>query len=130
MINALPKKYGEYLFNPAGLSARSGFNHARDRLTQKFQNPIFRQIHFHTFRYFRAIMEYAKDRGIPRVQHLLGHKRLENTEIYTHLTEFKPEEYTIKRSRRSKEEDELLEAGFQYVRYDDKDQCPVYRKRK
>jgi hypothetical protein len=56
--------------------------------------------------------------------------RVENTEIYTHLTEFKPEECTIRRPRTSKEEDELLEAGFQYVRYDDKDQCPIYRKRK
>jgi integrase len=130
MINVLPKKYGEYLFNPARLSVRSGFNHARERLVQKFQNPRFRQIHFHTFRHFRATMEYAKDRDILRVQRLLGHKRLENTEIYTHLTEFKPEEYTIRRPRTSKEEDELLEAGFQYVRYDKKDQCPIYRKRK
>jgi integrase len=130
MINVLPKKYGDFLFNPHGTSVRAGFDSARERLARKFQNPRFRQIHFHTLRHFRATMEYAKDRDILRVQQLLGHKQLKSTEIYTHLVEFGSEDWTVRRPRTSKEEDELIEAGFQYVRYDEKEGCPIYRKRK
>ena len=64
------------------------------------------------------------------MKHLLGHKRLENTEIYTHLIEFENDEWIVRRPETSKEEDELIEAGFQYVRYDDREHVPIYRKRK
>jgi hypothetical protein len=56
-------------------------------------------------------MEYAKEKDILRVQQLLGHKQIKNTEIYTHLTEFKAEEWTVRRPRNSKE-DELIEDAF------------------
>jgi len=130
MINALSKKHGEYLFNPRGTSVRAGFDSARERLARRFQNPRFKQIHFHTFRHFRATMEYAKDRDIIRVKQLLGHKQIKNTELYTQLVEFASEDWTVRRPRTSKEEDELIEAGFQYVRFHEKDGCPIYRKRK
>ena len=75
-------------------------------------------------------MEYAKTRDILRVKQLLGHKRLENTEVYTHLIDFAADDYTVRRPKTSREEDELIEAGFEYVRYDEKEGCPIYRKRK
>jgi len=40
------------------------------------------------------------------------------------------EDYTVRRPNTSKEEDEFIEAGFEYVRYDEKEECPIYRKRK
>jgi len=64
------------------------------------------------------------------VQRILGHKRIDNTEIYTHLIEFENDEWTVRRPQTSKEEDELIEADFQYVRYDDKEGYPIYKKRK
>jgi hypothetical protein len=36
----------------------------------------------------------------------------------------------VKRPKTSEEEDELIKAGFEYVRFDDKMQVPIYRKRK
>jgi integrase len=136
MLNALPKR-SIYVFSPLGSeqppkirSLQSVFSRQRNKLAVRLQNPRLKQIHFHTLRHWKATMEYAKTRDILRVKQLLGHKRLENTEIYTHLIDFATDDYTVRRPKTSKEEDELIEAGFEYVRYDDKEQCPIYRNRK
>lgn len=136
MLNALPKR-SIYVFSPKGSdqppkirSMQSIFARQRNKLAVKVQNPRLKQIHFHTLRHWKATMEYAKTRDILHVKQLLGHKRLENTEVYTHLIDFATDDYTVRRPKTSKEEDEFIEAGFEYVRYDDKEQCPIYRKRK
>lgn len=56
--------------------------------------------------------------------------RLQSTEIYTHLIHFENEEWTVRRPRTAKEEDALIEAGFQFVRFDEREGCAIYRKRK
>jgi len=136
MLNALPKR-SIYIFSPVGSeqppkirSLQSIFARQRNKLAVRLQNPRLKQIHFHTFRHWKATMEYAKTRDILHVKQLLGHKRLENTEVYTHLIDFATDDYTVRRPKTSKEEDELIEAGFEYVRYDEKEQSPIYRKRK
>jgi hypothetical protein len=49
----------------------------------------------------------------------------------TQLVEWeKPDAWTVRRPTTSQEEDEQIEAGFQYVRFDDKNQCLIYRKLK
>jgi len=60
----------------------------------------------------------------------LGHRSLENTQIYTHLIEFKSEDYHIAHAKSLEEEDKLLQTGFEFVRYSEKDQVAIYRKRK
>jgi len=50
--------------------------------------------------------------------------------VYTQLIEWDQAEYTVRRPKKAKEEDELVEAGFQYVRFDDRESVPIYRKRK
>jgi len=64
------------------------------------------------------------------VKQLLGHKKLENTEIYTHLINFESDEWHVAHAKDLDEESKLLEAGFEYVRYSDKDSVAIYRKRK
>ena len=61
---------------------------------------------------------------------MLGHKRIENTEIYTEGVAFDNDEWIVKRPLTREEEDKLIEAGFQYVRYDEKERTPIYRKAK
>jgi len=136
MLNALPKT-SQYVFSPRDSqyppktrSLQAPFARSRKRLARSLQNPRLNQIHFHTFRHWFATMLYAKTRDPLYVKQQLGHKRLENTELYMHLIDFAPEEYVVKRPRTSKEEDELIEAGFQYVRFDQKETVPIYRKRK
>jgi len=37
------------------------------------------QIHFHTFRHWKATMEYYKTKAILHVMKVLGHKNINNT---------------------------------------------------
>ena len=71
-----------------------------------------------------------KNRDILHVKYILGHKQLENTEIYTHLVEFESNEYHVAHAKTIEEEDKLVESGFQFIRYDQNSQISIYRKRK
>ena len=75
-------------------------------------------------------MEYHKTKNIKFVQNLLGHKKLENTDLYTHLINFESDQWHVTHATNLQEENKLIEAGFEYVRYSDKDQVATYRKPK
>ena len=60
----------------------------------------------------------------------LGHKKLENTEIYTHLINFECDEWHVNYAKNLEEEKKLIEAGFDYVRFSERDEVAIYRKRK
>jgi integrase len=88
------------------------------------------QISFHTLRHYKATTEYHKTKGILHVMQLLGHKKLENTDLYTQLINFENDQYHVAHARNLEEESKLVEAGFEYLRYSDKDEVAIYRKRK
>jgi hypothetical protein len=46
---------------------------------------------------------------------LLGHKRLENTLVYTHLVSFRKDDYVCKVAKTVEEATALIENGFEYV---------------
>lgn len=129
MLKQLKKNHGEYVFNPTFVSQRKIFNLARKKLAERTQNPRFLKIHFHTLRHWRASMEYEKTGDIYAVKYLLGHKSITNTDRYQHGS-FSSEEYITKRPQTSQEEDVLINAGFEFVRFDQKESVPIYRKRK
>jgi integrase len=136
MLNSLPKT-SLYVFNahgsqdaPKARALQGVFSRTRDKLVRNLQNPRLRQIHFHTFRHWFATMLYAKTRDILYVKQQLGHKRVENTEVYTHLIAFGSEEYHTAFATTLKEEDKLIQEGFEFIRYSEKDQVAIYRKRK
>ena len=60
---------------------------------------------------------------------MLGHRRIENTLVYTHLIDFEEDDaYTVKIAASIEEFTELLESGFEFVSdYGDR---KVLRKRK
>lgn len=70
----------------------------------------------------------AKTKDILHVKRLLGHKKLENTEIYTHLTEFENEEYHSATAITVEEAKKLIESGFEYVT--NMDDIKLFRRRK
>ena len=129
MIKALPKK-AEYIFNPNIHTIRQNFQKQRNRIARTLQNPRIKQIHLHTFRHWFATMQYHKTRDILYVKQLLGHKQIKNTEVYTHLINFERDDYHVAFAKTLKEEKELIEAGFEFVRYSEKDEIAIYRKRK
>jgi len=102
-------------------------------VTNKLGNPRILRIHFHTPRHWKATTEYAKTKDIMHVQSMLGHRRINNTQIYINLEQaiFKEgddSEYTTRIAKTVKGARALLEAGFEYVT--DMDGFKLFRKRK
>ena len=102
----------------------------RNRLAKKLNNPKIKQIHFHTLRHWKATMEFYKTKNILHVKQLLGHKNLKNTEIYMHLINYESDDWHVAHAKNLDEENKLIEAGFEYVRYSDKHEVAIYRKHK
>jgi len=87
---------------------------------------------FHTFRHWKATVEYHKTRDILHVQQLLGHKDLRNTLIYINLEKAlfqnTEDESHVKVAETLEEACKLLEVGFEYVT--DMDGRKLFKKRK
>jgi len=107
---------------------RRSFSRQRKRIAQKLGNPRIQQITFHTFRRWKATMEYHRTKDILYVMKSLGHKNIKNTLIYTQLVVFKEDEYVCKVAKTVEEAKQLIEAGFEYVC--DTEGCQLFRRRK
>jgi integrase len=128
MLNELPRT-SQYVFPVTYNAMRKSFDRQRKRLAKKLQNPRLLQISFHTFRHFKATMEYAKTKDILHVMRLLGHRNIKNTLIYTQLVDFKADEYVSKVAANADEACKLVEAGFEYV-CTTPENLMIFRKRK
>ena len=116
MLNALPKRPDNNIFNPRTETPSETFRRQRNKLAKQLQNPRLKQIHFHTLRHLKATTEYYKTGGdILRVKYILGHKRLDTTARYAHYQTFRSEEYACKTATNANEATQLIENGFQYV---------------
>jgi len=73
-------------------------------------------------------MEYHKTKDILHVMQILGHRSINNTLIYTHLVNFKDDDYTAKVAHSEQEVCQLMEGGFEFVC--DYEDSKVFRKRK
>jgi len=133
MLNQMPKK-SDYIWNNKGRSLesfRSNFCGQRKHLAFKLQNPNLMKIKLHTFRHFYACKLYHSTKDILLVKERLGHRNIQNTMVYTRLVDWdQPDAWIVKRPQTTQEEDELIAAGFEYVRFDDRLAAPIYRKRK
>jgi len=128
MLAALPKK-NQNVFGKANYNyMENQFVVTRKRIANKLQNPRIMQIHFHTFRHWKATMEYHKTRDILHIMNLLGHRNIESTLVYTQLISFESDEYYSAVAKTVDEARKLLEEGFEYVCQ--KDDIMLFRKRK
>ncbi len=108
---------------------RSLFQKQRANLARKLQNPRLLLIHFHTFRHWKATMEYHKTKDILHVMRILGHKNIMNTLKYTQLIDFEGDDYASKATKDSEEARQLIENGFEYV-CTTPNEIMLFRKRK
>ncbi|MEM3360658.1 MAG: tyrosine-type recombinase/integrase [Candidatus Bathyarchaeia archaeon] len=127
MLNTLPKNQPKIFQGSLRHFARS-FRRQRTKIALKLQNDRINRITFHTFRHWKATMEYYKTKDILHVMKLLGHKNINNTLLYTQLVNFESNEYHVAVAKTSEEIKKLLEAGFEYVCM--KDDLMYFRKRK
>ena len=114
MLNELPKTSNK-VFNANPDAMRKSFQLQRRRMVTKLKNPRLMQISFHTFRHWKATMEYHRTKDILHVMQILGHRSIQNTLVYTQLINFKDDEYTAKVAHSEQEVCQLIEAGFEYV---------------
>ena len=117
MLNRLPRTGERVLSHYKNInSMRRTFEKQRRRIAHRLGNPRLLQISFHTFRHWKATMEYYKTKDILYVMNLLGHKNIKNTLKYTQLAKFKEEDAFICKVAKTQEEiQKLIEAGFEYV---------------
>ncbi len=109
-------------------SMRRVFERQRKRIAHKTANPRILKISFHTFRHWKATMEYHKTKDILYVMKVLGHKSIKNTLRYTQLVNPGEDEYVSKVAKTIDEARVLVEAGFEYVC--DVEDAKLFRKRK
>ncbi|PVX26618.1 MAG: hypothetical protein CW691_00805, partial [Candidatus Bathyarchaeum sp.] len=107
---AMLKEYiGSNTFNlndnifPKVKTMRRVFTTLRTRTANKLKRPEIRKISMYSFRHYFATMLYHKTKDILLVKQQLGHKRIENTLIYTHIVNFREDDY-IARTATTKEE--------------------------
>jgi len=129
MLKALQERSSsDRVFQKSLKSQARLFHKQRRKIASKLQNPRILSISFHTFRHWKATMEYHKTKDILHVMKVLGHKNINNTLVYTQLVDFGDDEYTVRVAHTIEEDKQLLEAGFEYVT--ERDGYKIYRKRK
>jgi integrase len=113
-------------------SLRTDFCASRRYTATKLQNPRLLKIHFHTFRHWKATMEYHKTKDIIHVKTILGHKDITSTMIYINIEQAlwlqATDQWTCKVAHNETEAIQLIEAGYEYIT--DTNQNKLFRKRK
>ena len=131
MLMALPRTDEKVFGNSTVRSRRATFCYTRKRVAEKLQNPRILQIHFHTFRHWKATTLYHKTKDLVYVKNFLGHKNVNNTMLYIQLatTIFKDvsDKYMSRVAVNAKGARALIEIGFEKV--DEFDGKHIYRKR-
>jgi integrase len=110
------------------------FRRQRRRLAHKLGNPRLTQISLHTFRHWKATMEYYRTRDIFHVMQFLGHRKIENTLLYVQLAKsiFKDhdDQYVCKVAKNAQEATQLRELGFEFVTGEYSDGGKLFKKQK
>ena len=104
------------------------YRQMRNNLADKLGKPELRTIRLYDFRHYFATMLYRKTRDILLVKQQLGHKKIENTLIYTQLINLNDDEWTCRTATNVKQSTALIEAGFEYVT--EQDGLKLFRKLK
>jgi integrase len=131
MLNAYVQKkrfrLNDKLF-PNASAMRHSFARYRGIVADNLHDPALLKIRLYDLRHYYATMLYYRTKDILHVKEQLGHKRLENTLVYTHLVNFGNEEFVCKTAKNVQEATVLIEEGFCYVC--EMDGVKLFKKRK
>jgi hypothetical protein len=106
------------------------FQESRARIAETTKNPRLKRISFHTFRHWKATMEYHKTKDILHVMRVLGHRSISNTLRYTQLLSGTEDEYVSKVAHTVEEACSLVESGYEYVTEFADQGIKIFRRRK
>ena len=131
MINTLPKK-SSGIFGGSLRTFETSLWNQRKKAAFKLQNPRLTEITYHTFRHWKATMEYHKTHDIFHVQRLLGHRNIQNTAIYITLEnglfQTEDDQFHVAVAKTLDEACKLVEVGFEYIC--EMDDAKIFKKRK
>jgi integrase len=133
MLNNIPKDTNAPFSRTSKKKGlRVTFTQMRNKTAKKINNPRLKQIHFHTFRHWKATTDYYKLRDSTIIRHTLGHKSAVMTDRYIHIVETlynnDAGEWTSKAVKTKEEAMQLINEG--YTKADEIDGYHIYRKRK
>ena len=132
LLKRLPRKYGNYVFNPNPRGLHGSFQRQRLKLADRLGKPQFLKIHFHTWRHVRGTMDVHNHIPLFEVKENLGHKCISNTEKYVHwnrqLYQEKNDRYHFAAVSTIDEAGKLIENGYEFVT--DMDGMKLFRKPK
>jgi integrase len=133
-LGSLPRNSERIFAYSSIYQLEKSFRRQRKRLVHKLANPRLLNIHCHTFRHWKATMEYYRTRDIFHVMQFLGHRKIENTLLYIQLANsiFKDHDdhYVCKVAKTAQEAMQLIELGFEYVTGEYADGGKLFKKRK
>jgi integrase len=125
-VNITPEKHSEPRRLKLSTKSLAMLNNLPHKCEYVFRNPKSDSIK--TLRHWKATTLYHKTKDILLVQRTLGHRNLKNTLVYTHLIDFKDDEFVCKAASTVEEAKILIEDGFEYVT--DFENLKLFRKRK
>ncbi len=109
---ALPRKTQQVFPNKNFESFRRMYDKMKIKLARDSQNPRIKEVAFRSFRHWKGTMLYHQTKDILYVKYFLGHRRIENTLVYTHLLKLEDDEYVCKTAQTLEEATQLIEAGI------------------
>jgi integrase len=129
MLNSLPRE-DEKMWRAKLRTIRRTYQHSRARIAEITKNPRLKRITFHTFRHWKATMEYHKTKDILHVMRMLGHRNINNTLKYTQLIKTEDDDFISKAAKTVEEACALIELGYEYVTEFQDQGIKIFRKRK
>ena len=105
------------------------WNRAKKRVVMKLQDPTILKFRLYDLRHYYGTMLYHKTKDILYVKQKMGHRSISNTLVYTHLIEWRDEEYICRVADTKEQRMALIEQGFEFVLQDNNGLC-YFRKRK
>jgi integrase/predicted RNA-binding Zn-ribbon protein involved in translation (DUF1610 family) len=135
MLNQLPKENDKVFGTKTLDSLKAVMVRCRTKQAFKLGNPRLKEIHFHTMRHWKATMLYHQTKDVLFVKQFLGHKSIDNTELYIQLEKnlfgnLSNDQFTTKVACNTEEACKLIEVGFEYVTGEYADGGKIFRKRK
>jgi integrase len=128
MLNTLPHTEKTIFAYANKEVVRKNFQRARKRIANNLGNPRLMQIHFHTFRHWKATTFYHDTRDTMQTMKLLGHKCLNNTQLYIQILPEGLDRFVCAFAETKEEDKKLIEAGYEF--HTKRDNTNIYRKRK
>jgi integrase len=128
MLNTIPRTANRIFDYKSKDVIRKSYQRARKRIATNLGNPRIQQIHFLTFRHWKATQEFHKTNNVILVMKLLGHKCLNNTQRYIQLLPDLSDDYVCDIAKTLQEAMKLVENGYEYVT--EMDGAKLFRKRK